>query len=554
MRTLLVVATSALPTVLLAQGAIQPCSISSSALPSNGASYRPAVTPDGRWITFCSAASDLVAGDTNGWADVFVRDRLTGALERVSVDGAGSQANADSWAAGISDDDNLVVFLSLADNLVAGDTNGVMDAFLRDRSAGTTTRVSVGTGGLQSTGWIDSVAISGDGGTIAFTSPSALVADDTNGQYDVFVYTVATAAVERASVGTGGVQSPSGSFAPNLSADGRFVTFHSAGNTLVPGDSNGARDIFVRDRQNGTTARVSVATGGAQSNADSRYGSISADGRLVAFLSFASNLVPGDTNATGDVFVHDRATGTTDRVSVSSTGAQGTTAISSVLTLPVISASGRYVAFYSQLDGIGGPVNAQDDAFVHDRLTGETLQVSRSSTGAPGNAMSGPLAAFGSNWVLETMAMASDPPIAVFSTMAGNLFPADGNGVADVYAIDVGLRCAAAGPAAIGGAAVVDLAAPHYAQQLFVGTFSAGVASGVFLPGAQWLPLDDDPLLVATAVPFVTDAAGSGGWSVSIPSLPPLVGQSLHAAAVRLDFVGPGLFPAIGEVVTFVIQ
>lgn len=553
MRTLLL-AGSLLPTCLSAQGAVQPCTISPTGQQANGAGHRPAISPDGRWIAFCSSATNLVPGDTNGWADVFVRDRATGTVELVSVDDAGNKANGDSWAMGISDDGRFVCFLSLATNLVSGDTNAVMDGFVRDRANGTTRRVSVGPGGQQASTFVDSVAISGDGSTIVFGTASALVPGDTNAAQDIHVHTLATGAVERVSVGPGGIQANGSSFSPSISADGSIVTFHSLATNLVANDTNAARDIFVHDRLTATTERVSVGPGGAQSNADSRYPACSADGRTIAFISFASNLVPNDTNNTLDVFVHDRLTATTERVSVSSAGTQGISTITSVLTFPSISADGRFVAFYSPLDGLDGPVNATDDAFVRDRLAGTTTKVSRSSTGAEADAGSGPLAQFGANWVLETMAIASDPPIAVFSTLATNLVPWDANGVADLFGVDVGLFATAAGPAVLGGAANVDLVAGSYPGELFAGTFGPSIATGVFLPGLQWLPLDYDPLLAATLNAFVTDGSGVGAWSVAIPPLPALVGVTLHATALRLDFAGPTLFPAIANVVTFVIQ
>jgi Tol biopolymer transport system component len=545
---------SLLPTCLLAQGAIQPCTVSPVGQLANGPSHRPYVSADGRWIAFCSSATNLVANDNNGVADVFVRDRATGAIDLVSVDDAGIQANGDCWSAGISNDGRFVCFMSLASNLVPGDTNGVLDAFVRDRLVGTTRRVSVGAGGLQATTYIDHAMISGDGSTVAFGTASALVPGDTNGVHDIFVYTLATGAVERASLSTSGIQGNADSFVPWLSVDGRFVCFHSLATNLVPNDTNAARDVFVRDRLNQTTERVSVGPGGLQGNADSRYAVCSADGRFVAFMSLASNLVPNDTNTTLDVFVHDRAVGVTERVSVSSTGAEGFSTIASILALPSISANGRYMAFYSSLDGLDGPANATDDAFVRDRVAGRTMQVSRSSLGVPGNAQSGPTAGFTGAILIATTAMASNPPLAVFNTLATNLVPWDGNGAPDVFAVDVGLHCAATGPAVIGGAAAVDLAAPTYPTQLFVGTFGISLTTGVFLPWMQWLPLDYDPLLVATLSPFVTDANGIGAWALAIPAQPGLVGVTLYTTSLRLDFAGPSLFPTIGNVVTFVIQ
>ena len=206
-------------------------------------SGRPAISADGRFVAFSSDASNLVAGDTNGRGDIFVRDRLTGTTERLSLASDGTQANR---LTSISADGRFVTFSSSASNLVAGDTNRQADVFVHDRLTSTTERVSVASDGTQANG--DS------------------------------------------------------SF-PSISADGRFVTFVSRASTLVAGDTNSRDDVFVHDRQTGTTERVSVASDGTQGNRNSRFSSISADGRFVKFDSAASNLVAGDTNFTYDIFV-----------------------------------------------------------------------------------------------------------------------------------------------------------------------------------------------------------------------------------------------------------
>src|SRR5437867_824550 len=171
---------------------------------------------------------------------------------------------------------------------------------------------------------------------------------------------------ERVSVDSAGTQGNSFSLDPSISADGRFVAFSSLATNLVPGDTNGAFDVFVHDRLTGTTERVSVDSAGTQGHGNSSEPSISADGRFVAFSSVATNRVPGDTNAAFDVFVHDRLTGTTERVSVASAGTQGN---GSSLD-PSISADGRFVAFSSVATNlVPGDTNGKEDVFVHDRLT-----------------------------------------------------------------------------------------------------------------------------------------------------------------------------------------
>ena len=217
-------------------------------------------------MAFTSAADNLVAGDTNGATDIFVHDRLTRTTERVSVSSSGAQANGASELPTISADGRFIAFRSLADNLVSSDTNATWDVFVRDQATGVTQRVSVSSTSGQSSG----------------TSRD-----------------------------------------PALSADGRYMAFASTSANLVAGDTNGAKDIFVHDRLTSTTSLVSVDSWGSEGNADSYNPSLSADSQRLVFDSDASNLVPGDTNAARDVFVHDLAAGTTSRLSVDSALTQG---------------------------------------------------------------------------------------------------------------------------------------------------------------------------------------------------------------------------------------
>ena len=187
-----------------------------------------------------------------------------------------------------------------------------------------TTRVSVDSSGAQSDGSSSASSISADGRFVAFDSDATnLVDGDTNGFADIFVHDRQTDKTTRVSVRSDGTEGNGSSYNPSTSADGRFVAFDSNATNLVTGDTNGWYDIFVRDRQMATTARVSVDSAAAQGNGNSGGASISGDGRYVAFQSDATNLVTGDTNGRVDIFVHDRQTGTTDRVSVDSAGTEG---------------------------------------------------------------------------------------------------------------------------------------------------------------------------------------------------------------------------------------
>jgi Tol biopolymer transport system component len=331
--------------------------------PADSFSFSPSISPGGRFVAFFSFATDLVAGDTNDAYDVFVNDRQTLATVRASVGPGGLEADNDSRDPAISGGGRFVAFASDAANLVAGDTNGVLDIFLRDLQVATTTRVSVGPGGVEGDGHSVRPSISPNARFVAFASNAAnLVAGDTNGFQDIFVRDLQVGTTTRVSIGPGGRQANGDSYAPSISADGRIVAFTSGATNLVRGDTNRALDIFVRDRKAGTTTRVNVAPNGQEANDFSSDSPISANGRFVAFQSRASNLVPGDTNATTDIFVRDRQAGVTTRVSVGPGGTQSDSGSSS----PSISADGRSAAFVSSASNlVPGDTNGTPDVFVH---------------------------------------------------------------------------------------------------------------------------------------------------------------------------------------------
>jgi Tol biopolymer transport system component len=345
-------------------GTTECSSVALGGVTGNTGSYGAVISADGRFVAFTSQASDLVAGGTIGF-NIFVRDRQNGTTELVSVSTSGAQGNSDSFdTPSISSDGRYVAFSSYASNLVVGDTNGTQDIFVRDRQLGTTERVSIDSGGVQGNGLSAIPSISADGRRVAFQSQATLVPGDTNLVTDIFVRDRLTNTTERVSITSTGRQGDGSSEVPSISADGRHVAFQSFASNLVAGDSNGFRDVFVHDLQSGRTERVSAATNGAQGNFHSGYPSISGDGRYLAFMSLASNLVPGDTNALVDVFVHDRQSGMTERVSVSTRGAQG----ADDSFRPALSPDARFVAFGSNANNLViGDSNGNGDTFVHDR-------------------------------------------------------------------------------------------------------------------------------------------------------------------------------------------
>ena len=402
-------------------------SVDFAELQANGNSSYPSVSADGRFVAFASDAANLAAGDTNAVNDIFVRDRQTGVTERVSVDSNETQADfasANDERTAISADGRFVAFRSAATNLVPGDTGFRSDIFVRDRQAGTTERVSVDGAEVEADESSFKASISGDGRFVAFESSATnLVAVDSNGSTDVFVRDRQLGATELVSVNSAEAQG-SGSD-PSISADGRYVAFASSSTNLVTGDSNGKADIFVRDRQTGTTERVSVDSAEAQTNDGSNEPSISADGRFVAFTSVATNLVAGDTNTASDIFVRDRQTGVTTRVSVNSAAGQA----NGTNREPSVSADGRFVSFHSLATNlVAGDSNGVYDVFVHDRLAGTTQRVSVDSVGAQANADN---TFYGS-------AIAGDGRFVVFHSVATNLVANDTNAKPDVFLRDRG--------------------------------------------------------------------------------------------------------------------
>jgi cold shock CspA family protein len=342
-------------------------SVASDGTQGNSSSYSHihSISADGRYVTFASASSNLVKGDTNEDWDIFVHDRESQETALISVASDGTQANYTSHDPYITDNGRYVTFSSLASNLVEGDTNESEDVFVHDRSTGETSRVSIASGGTQGNDESAHPSISVDGGFVAFYSAASnLVSGDTNEAWDIFVHNRTTGNTKRVSLSSDGTQANDYSYDPAISADGAFVTFSSSATNLVGGDTNDTEDIFVHERATGKTTRASLASDGAQGNDSSDQPLISGDGRFVTFLSWASNLVGGDTNNVLDIFVRDLENRETSRVSVASDGTQANDSSEN----PTISTDGRYVAFMSYaFNLVPGDTNLACDIFVHDR-------------------------------------------------------------------------------------------------------------------------------------------------------------------------------------------
>ncbi len=360
----------------------EPVLVSSDAagVQANSSSFHASFSADGRYVVFDSYASNLVAGDTNGGSDIFVKDLQTGAIQRVSTDSTGAQANNWSFGASFSANGRYVLFESDASNLVADDTNYQRDVFVKDLQTGAILRVSTDSTGVQANGLSDDASLSADGRYVLFeSSASNLVVGDTNSNPDIFVKD-RTGAIQRVSTDSSGAQANSSSHDASFSADGRYVLFESDASNLVAGDTNNQRDLFVKDLQTGTIQRVSTDSTGAQANSTSYDASFSADGRYVLFESYASNLVAGDTNGDADIFLKDLQTGAIQRVSTDSGGANIFPPPTNTWSHDVhasLSGDGRYVLFtgyygFSRQEfpwDLGGYV-AKTNLFIKDLQTG----------------------------------------------------------------------------------------------------------------------------------------------------------------------------------------
>jgi len=282
-------------------------SVSSDGVGGNDWSVLPSISVDGTLVAFASLSNNLVIDDDNGNWDIFVHDRLTQQTSLVSVSTGGVQGNAASINPAISGDGRYVTFQSFAGNLVSGDTNDRSDIFVHEILTGITQGVSVTSGGVTGNGHSVNHSISVDGRYVVFDSVSDdLVPGDFNEDYDIFVRDLVTEQTVLVSVNSQGLQANDRSQDPFISEDGRFVAFSSWASNLIDSDTNQGFDIFVHDLLTAKTSIVSVSSEGLLGNSWSSEPSMDASGRYVTFSSWADNLVLDDTNLTTDVFVYDR--------------------------------------------------------------------------------------------------------------------------------------------------------------------------------------------------------------------------------------------------------
>ena len=401
----------------------------------------PGISADGAWVSFQSAGTDLVAGqtDANDAVDTFLYDRAANTVRLASrtAGSATTTASGETRPTALSADGSTLVFTSWGDDLVTPDTNDASDAFFYDRTTQTVTALSIAaplnslTGNGRSQPW----SISADGRWVGFFSFAANLVPgqvDTNGASDVFLYDRVTG-IRTLLSHTGGLSlTAAGGVGPVLSADGRFAVFSSASGDIILHDRVTANQTLV-------TRRYDAPTVGA---GQSTLGDLSADGRYVAWVSSATTLVPLESDPNGftgtDIYVFDRVNAALSMVSYKS-GSPSQTGNDRSFA-PRISADGRYVLFVSQAtDLVAGQVDNNTgvgafflgaDAFLHDRVTGVTVLASRSaaSASATGNEALG----------FTLPVLSADGRFVLFTSRATDLVPGqvDTNGLFDIFLFD----------------------------------------------------------------------------------------------------------------------
>jgi len=405
---------------------IERISLADDGAQANADSYEAAISDDGSIVAFRSNADNLVADDTNDWTDVFLRNIDAGTTIRVSLQPDGSETASYSLLPSISDDGDLVAFESRGSNSVTltaiyDVASGTVEHLLPREISGNPSPAAKAR--LQP-------ALSGDGRFVAFHSKSTFQDaypdsvrppdDDNNGAFDVFVlepFADPVVPLERVSRDSSGDEARAESASATISDDGNVVAFHSYADDLAAGDLNESEDVFVRYRDTGITLLASATPSGGLANGDSVRPFVSGDGNFVAFRSQASDLVAGDTNGHWDIFVRDLAADSTERVSVSSAGAQA----DHDSFEPRLSDDGRFVVFRSMASNlVAGDDNARGDVFVHDRDTGQTVLVSAPPGGSAEGHSFQPTISGSGEWI-------------VFESDAPNLVPGDTNGARDVF-------------------------------------------------------------------------------------------------------------------------
>ncbi len=456
------------------QGTIERVNLGDHGQQANGPTYVAHVSGDGRFVVFTSLATNLVSGPGARHEDVFLRDRQTGTTRQLSADVLfGQTVHRTSWPS-LSDDGRFVVFSAQAspsslvlvyeiesetleianiapnDGIVGANTNEraaisgdgryvvfitqsiwneESNALLRDRQSGTTTRIDMSSAAPRE--YVYEPSISRDGRFISFASSTLeLVAGDTNGHEDVFIHDRELGTTERVSLDLAGSRIEGDSFPAGLSDDGRFVSFRTTG-IAESGDQGPVQRNYVRDRLTGTTERICQTPEGEAGNGWglASYHSLAGDGSMSVFSSGADNLVDGDTNGLSDLFIRDHRLQRTERINFAA-GEPLPAAGNGMSTLAGCcgrrtSAAGDLVVFSSSASNlVTNDDNGMEDVFLYEVDEGRNHLLSRSLQGTPGNGRS------------HQASISADGRWVAFTSASSNLVPGDSNGVSDVFLLD----------------------------------------------------------------------------------------------------------------------
>jgi Tol biopolymer transport system component len=496
----------------------------------DGYSSNPLVSPDGRFLAFDSDAAGLVADDSNGLRDVFLVDRTTGAIERVDVATDGAQTDGNSSLGGFTPDGRVVLFFSDAANLTDQETPSG-GYYVRDRQSGTTELVSVDADGAAI--YVDSIyrCISADGRWVFFAGATTGMT-----HLQIFGHDRTTGATEIVSVDADGVAGDDSSSHVWTSADGGVVVFESRAKNLVPADRHNAAEIYLRDRGAGTTERLSNTPSGDVPDRGSEWPLITPDGRFVVFVSYGSDLVAGDTNGYGDVFVLDRISGRTECVSVATDGTPGDRWSGAA----TISADGRFVAFTNfSTSLVSGDLNQQADVFLRDRAMATTERVSISTSGTEGDGFSG----------ITPPSVSDDGRFVVFDSVATTLVDGDTNGKEDAFMRERPIVLPGAAALGYGEGFAGSFGTPFLAARtppvvgctcaLDVGNSLQGWTVGLLLLGVDSVNVPTRAGGTLLVDPIVLELFGLTPWGTQIvstvPDDPALIGVSLFAQVLELD-------------------
>jgi len=414
-----------IPTVAsAASGRITLASISTAGVKGNGASTDVSISGDGTMVAFRSNSTNLSPADTDTKADIYVRDLSTGVLTLASTSESGIKGNGPDSPPAMSPGGGFVAFRSNSTNLDPADTDKTPDIYVKNLATAAVTLASTSDGGVKGNGASEGPSISADGSKVAFRfNGTNLDPADTDTIGDVYVKSL-TGNITLASTSGSGVKSNGLSYAADLSGDGSKVAFVSYATNLDPTDTDTKPDVYVKNLATGAITLVSTSATGVKGNGGSFSPSLSHDGTKVAFRSSASNLVPGDGDTLYDVYVKDLSTGAMTLASTSDTAVKG----NGSSFLPIISQEGTAVAFRSDASNLDPTdTDTTPDVYVKDLATGNIVLASTSDSGVKGNRGSyGP-------W------LSADGSMVGFRSDSTNLDPGDTDTIPDVYAKQLAL-------------------------------------------------------------------------------------------------------------------